>query len=109
MRERFWYWLLEAIKFPRAQILPMWLKVIRAALFPIRALVFRTQDHHGYHWMRDGWTIEGVFFSRAVLHHLATLPPGTLLRIVKREWGTVITQQVTSDEIFEEAFEEMKP
>jgi len=69
MRQSIWrkveYTLAEGAKIPR------WALVLRAVLFPLKALHRCMGKNHGYQWETDTWLIEGVKYSGKAMRALA--------------------------------------
>ena len=52
-------------------MLPIWLQVIHAVLYPLDYLYWRLGEARGYQWESDTWVIEGVRYSGEALRALA--------------------------------------
>jgi hypothetical protein len=91
MRNKIWRW--STRKLPEGVMMPWWALAIRAALFPIKFLVWRAnRDMGGYCWETDTWLIEGVRYSGAGLHALAQAQ-GEVYRIT-RTGNTITVERV---------------
>lgn len=69
-----WRWLARNI--PVGRILPPWLIVCQAVLFPQRALLWLLNRDCGFDLMTCCWTIHGVRFSDRLFMAMAQPRPG---------------------------------
>ncbi len=69
MRDQFWK--LVTAKHPEGMILPRWLIVVRAILYPLDTFYWRYGSKHGYNPQYDEWRIHGVRYTGAALRALA--------------------------------------
>ena len=90
-RTAIWRWARQGI--PEGQILPVWLRRVRAVLFPLQAFYWRMSGHTGYRFEDDTWLIHGIRFSSESLLQLST-QNGTLLRVVNRDGELVTIERV---------------
>ena len=86
-------WQLARKGIPEGQILPVWLRRVRAVLFPLQAFYWRMSDRTGYRWEDDTWLIHGIRFASESLRHLST-QDGALLRVVSVDGERVTIERV---------------
>lgn len=90
-RQAIWRWARKGI--PEGQILPVWLRWIWAALFPLQAFYWRMSGHTGYRWEDDTWLIHGIRFASESLLQLSK-QDGALLRVVSVDGELVTIERV---------------
>jgi hypothetical protein len=90
MRQAVWKWARRGV--PEGQIMPLWLMMVRAALYPIEFLQWRIGKWHGWQYESDTYRIYGVTYSMAGLRALSEAD-GELYRITRRG-EVVIVEQV---------------
>jgi hypothetical protein len=90
MKQRFWYWLRECLNVPEGIILPWWMQVIYALLFPLKFMHWRVEQKEGYQWRTDTWRIDGVQYSAAGLRGLAEAQ-GEIYRVTRS--GETVTME----------------
>lgn len=64
-------WKLATAKHPEGMILPRWLLVIHAILYPLDFVCWQMGKTSGYQWESDTWKIYGVRYTGAALRALA--------------------------------------
>lgn len=69
MRDKLWK--LATAKHPEGRILPLWLLVIRASLYPLDFFYWKVSENRGYQWQSNTWNIHGVKYSDEALRALA--------------------------------------
>jgi len=69
MRDRIWNLLIA--KQTEGALLPRWLLVIRAILYPLEFFYWRMSKTRGYQFESDTWIIDGVRYSGAAMRTLA--------------------------------------
>lgn len=90
MRRRIWFFIKRAAGQPEGSILPVWLLVVRAILFPLEFLFWRMSGSRGYQLESDTWLIEGVQYSAEALR-ATTARDGQLLRVWRRDGVVMIS------------------
>ena len=80
MRDQLWK--LAKAKHPEGMILPRWLLVIRAMLYPLDFFYWKMSESRGYHWQSNTWSIHGVKYTDDALQALAKAQ-GETYRITK--------------------------
>ncbi|MCA9340430.1 MAG: hypothetical protein KDA17_05940 [Candidatus Saccharibacteria bacterium] len=89
---RNWIWKRATANYPEGQILNKPLIILRWILFPVDSLFWRMNEHRGYHWPSNTWTIFGVRYSDKALRMLADSGGETYK--IKREGDCVILERV---------------
>lgn len=69
MREKLWK--LATRGQPDNILLPWWLLVVFALLYPGDFIFWQATKARGYHWPTNSWRINGVLFSAKALKELA--------------------------------------
>ena len=69
MRDKLWK--LVTARHPEAMILPKWLLVIRAILYPLDFFFWKMSNSRGYQWQSNTWNIHGVKYTDEALRDLA--------------------------------------
>jgi len=59
LRSKFWEWIVSIAKCKEGRLLPKWLLYIRFCLFPFQAIYWHMNNHTGYDWYSDLWSISG--------------------------------------------------
>ena len=81
MRDKLWK--LATAKHPECMILPRWLLVIRAILYPMEFFYWQMGKTRGCQWESDTWNIYGVRYTGAALRALAEAQ-GETYRITRK-------------------------
>lgn len=76
-------WLVVTRKHHEGMILPLWLLIIRAILFPLDFFYWKYSLTSGYQWQTDTWKIHGVRYSGSALIHLAE-SQGEVFKITRK-------------------------
>lgn len=69
MRDSIWRWFRHF--YVEGELLPPWMVIIRAALFPLDTLYWKLSKARGYQLESDTWLIHGVRYSDEALRLLA--------------------------------------
>lgn len=93
MRNKLWE--LATAKHPKCEILPCWLLLIRAVLYPLDFFYWRMSKTRGYQLESDTWNINGVRYTGAALRALAE-SQGETYRIT-RTGDCVTLERVDAD------------
>lgn len=80
MRDQLWK--LATAKHPEGMILPRWLMVVRAILYPLDTFYWQMSKTRGYQWESDTWNIKGVRYTGEALRALAEAQ-GEVYRITR--------------------------
>jgi hypothetical protein len=83
-RVKSYVWIMARRKVPVGQILPPWLLMVRAILFPLDTLFFTLGKGRGYQFQRDVWIIEGQVISGAALLNICR-PGESRMVIIKKD------------------------
>lgn len=75
-------WMRARAKHPEGMILPWWLLVLLAVLFPLDFFYWRMSKTRGYQYQSDTWLIEGVVYSGVALRQLAKAQ-GEIYRVTR--------------------------
>lgn len=95
MRRRVLCWLVrDLVGIPEGGIMPAWLQVIRAVVFPLEFLAWRLGQMAGYQFDTDTWRINGACFSADGLARLARADGGLYIVSRPRCDGTITFTQV---------------
>lgn len=94
MKKAIWNWTRRNL--PEGMILPRWMVIVRAVLYPLDFLFWRMSKTRGYQWERDCWVIEGVTYSGEALRWLAKAQGETYR--VTRTGDTVTLERVPNTE-----------
>ena len=86
MRDKLWKW--ATVKQPAGVILPRWLVVVRAILYPLDTFYWWYGRQNGYNPQYDEWRIHGVRYTGDALRNLADAQ-GETYRITRS--GEVVT------------------
>ena len=68
---RDYLWKLATAKHPECMILPRWLIMIRAILYPLDFFYWKMGENRGYQWQSNTWDIHGVRYTDEALRTLA--------------------------------------
>ena len=90
MRHSLWH--LARLAIPAGELLPWWLLVIRAILFPLDFFYWRMSLRQGYQVENNTWLIHGVRYSGNALRSLADAE-GEIFRI-SRNGETMTIERV---------------
>ncbi len=93
MRQAIWKWARRGV--PEGQIMPLWLMMVRATLYPIEFLQWRICKWHGWQYESDTYRLYGVTYSMAGLRALSEAD-GEMYRITRRG-EVVIVERVHNE------------
>lgn len=85
-------WKKATTNYPEGQILNRRLIFLRWILFPVDCLFWQMNEHRGYHWPSNTWTIHGVRYSDKALRMLSD-SDGEIYKI-KRDGDIVTLERV---------------
>jgi len=80
VRARLWEW--ASARHSEVVILPRWLLVIRATLYPLDFFYWKMSKSRGYQWQSNTWNIHGVRYTDEGLRALADAR-GEIYRITR--------------------------
>jgi hypothetical protein len=84
-------WDLVRSRHPEGMILPLWLLIVRAILYPLEFFYWRMNKTGGYQYESDTWLIAGVTYSGTALRMLAKAQGETY--IITRTGDTVTLER----------------
>lgn len=96
MREKIWCWVRSNI--PEGAVVPPWMLIVRAVLFPLDFFYWHMNKTRGYQWTNDTWVIGGVTYSAEALRWMAKAV-GETYRITRRDGGAVELVRVPDGEL----------
>lgn len=70
-RHKLWRNIMEDLGPPEGCIVPMWLRLVYAMLFPLHGLKVLLNDALGFDYLRMVWTIHGVDYSDRLFANFA--------------------------------------
>lgn len=96
MRNIIWRWVRS--KYPEGMVLPSWMLMVRAALYPLEVFYWHMNKTRGYQWTSDTWVIDGVTYSAEALRWMAKAH-GETYRISRSNGGVVDLVRVPEGEL----------